>query len=154
MKFLLGDLGLRHDPGLLKDILRKSVPATMQDVVLVFVTVSGLREGKLMQEVFTRKIVAQERAGRRESAIQASTAAGLCAALDLFRRPLARTRLHPAGTDQLAGVAWQPLRRGVCLNGRCTPASGQVELPQRDQGRARRCAISAATESAAAASRR
>lgn len=85
MKFLLGDLGLRHDPGLLKDILRKSVPATLQDVVLVFVTVSGLREGKLMQEVFTRKIVAQERAGRRESAIQASTAAGLCAALDLFR---------------------------------------------------------------------
>jgi len=85
MKFLLGDLGLRHDPALLKDILRKSVPATLQDVVLVFVTVSGLRAGKLMQEVFTRKIVAQERAGRRESAIQTSTAAGVCAALDLFR---------------------------------------------------------------------
>ncbi|WP_406851058.1 saccharopine dehydrogenase family protein [Herbaspirillum huttiense] len=85
MKFLLSDLGLRHDPALLKNILRKSVPATLQDVVLVFVTVSGLRAGKLMQEVFTRKIVAQERASRRESAIQTSTAAGVCAALDLFR---------------------------------------------------------------------
>ncbi len=85
MKFLLGDLGLRHDQALLKDILRKSVPATMQDVVLVFVTVSGLRDGKLMQEVFTRKIFARQSDGRWQSAIQASTAAGVCAALDLFR---------------------------------------------------------------------
>ena len=85
MKFLLADLDLRHDQELLKTILRKSVPSTMQDVVLVFVTVSGLREGKLMQEVFTRKIFATRENGLEQSAIQRTTAAGVCAAVDLFR---------------------------------------------------------------------
>ena len=59
MQFLLGDLGLKGDQQLLKDIMRKSMPATMQDVVLVFVTVSGQKNGVLLQEVFARKIFAQ-----------------------------------------------------------------------------------------------
>jgi saccharopine dehydrogenase-like NADP-dependent oxidoreductase len=67
----------------LKSILRRAVPATMQDVVLVFVTVSGLRGGQLVQEVFARKIFADRAAP--QSAIQITTAAGICAALDLFR---------------------------------------------------------------------
>ncbi len=85
MKMLLDDLGLARDPATLKDLLRKSVPATMQDVVLVFVTVSGLRGGALVQEVFARKIFADRAAALPLSAIQITTAAGLCAALDLFR---------------------------------------------------------------------
>lgn len=112
MKLLLEELQLRDDPGTLKALLRRSVPGTMQDVVLVFVTVSGLREGQLMQEVFARKVFAdrgQAAAGpsqgrlppsgggqgeaqpwghlsaRPLSAIQITTAAGLCAVLDLFR---------------------------------------------------------------------
>ncbi len=85
MKFLLDDLGLRHDAGLLKSILRNAVPSTMQDVVLVFVTVSGLRAGKLMQEVFTRKIFASHAPGLHVSAIQSTTASGICTAVDLFR---------------------------------------------------------------------
>lgn len=84
MKFLLGDLGLKHDQELLKAILRKRVPATMQDLVLVFVTVSGMRANRLVQEVFTRKLFASHDDGRDESAIQSSTAAGVCAAVDLF----------------------------------------------------------------------
>jgi hypothetical protein len=47
-----------NDQEKLKDIMRKSMPATMQDVVLVFVTVSGMKNGVLMQEVFARKIFA------------------------------------------------------------------------------------------------
>ena len=85
MKMLLEDLQLKRDPALLKDILRKSVPGTMQDVVLVFVTVSGMRAGQLMQEVFARKIFADRTAAAPLSAIQITTAAGICAALDLFR---------------------------------------------------------------------
>ncbi|WP_459618118.1 saccharopine dehydrogenase family protein [Bordetella sp. 2513F-2] len=85
MKFLLDDLGLKRDPELLKAILRKSVPATMQDVVLVFVTVNGMRGGKFVQEVFARKIYAATADGVHESAIQRTTAAGVCAAVDLFR---------------------------------------------------------------------
>ena len=85
MKFLLDDLALSRDQELLKDVMRKSMPATMQDVVLVFVTVSGMKNGVLLQEVFARKIFADRDAAAPLSAIQITTAAGICAALDLFR---------------------------------------------------------------------
>ena len=87
MQFLLSELRLASDQEALKDIMRKSVPTTMQDVVLVFVTVSGMRNGAYVQEVFARKIFAQRASGQTEavSAIQITTAAGICAAVDLFR---------------------------------------------------------------------
>ena len=85
MKMLLEDLRLKDDQAVLKNMLRRSVPATMQDVVLVFVTVSGLREGELVQEVFARKIFADRDPVAPLSAIQITTAAGICAAVDLFR---------------------------------------------------------------------
>jgi saccharopine dehydrogenase-like NADP-dependent oxidoreductase len=87
MQFLLSDLRLSEDQETLKDIMRKSVPTTMQDVVLVFVTVSGMRAGAYVQEVFARKIFAQRATANDAplSAIQITTAAGICAAVDLFR---------------------------------------------------------------------
>ncbi len=87
MQFLLSDLRLSGDQETLKDIMRKSVPTTMQDVVLVFVTVSGMRAGAYVQEVFARKIFAQRATAHDAplSAIQITTAAGICAAVDLFR---------------------------------------------------------------------
>ncbi len=85
MKLLLEDLQLNQDTEALKDILRRAIPSTMQDVVLVFVTVSGLRRGSLVQEVFARKIFADRSEAAPLSAIQITTAAGICAAVDLFR---------------------------------------------------------------------
>jgi saccharopine dehydrogenase-like NADP-dependent oxidoreductase len=85
MQFLLRDLQLHSDQETLKDIMRRSMPATMQDVVLVFVTVSGMKNGFLVQEVFARKIFAQRGGANPLSAIQITTAAGICAAVDLFR---------------------------------------------------------------------
>jgi saccharopine dehydrogenase-like NADP-dependent oxidoreductase len=84
MKMLLNDLGLRHRRDILKDIFETSLPATMQDVVLVFVTVSGLKGGRLMQETYAHKIYAQPVGGVMRSAIQITTAAGICATLDLL----------------------------------------------------------------------
>ena len=84
MQFLLRDLQLHSDQGTLKDIMRRSMPATMQDVVLVFVTVSGIKNGVLVQEVFARKIFAEREGSQAISAIQITTAAGICAAVDLF----------------------------------------------------------------------
>ena len=84
MKTLLNDLGLRHRRDVLKDIFEKSLPATMQDVVLVFVTVSGMKGGRLMQETYAHKIYAQDVGGVMRSAIQITTAAGICATLDLL----------------------------------------------------------------------
>jgi saccharopine dehydrogenase-like NADP-dependent oxidoreductase len=85
MRVLLEELQLKHDVENLKTILRRAVPSTMQDVVLVFVTVSGLKRGALVQEVFARKIFADRAEAAPLSAIQITTAAGLCTALDLFR---------------------------------------------------------------------
>ncbi len=87
MQFLLTDLRLSGDQEALKAILRRAVPTTMQDVVLVFVTVSGERRGAYVQEVFARKIFAQRGSADQAplSAIQITTAAGICAAVDLFR---------------------------------------------------------------------
>jgi saccharopine dehydrogenase-like NADP-dependent oxidoreductase len=85
MKVLLEELQLRHDQETLKNILRTSVPTTMQDVVLVFVTVSGLKNGQHVEEVFARKIFADRSESAPRSAIQITTAAGVCAAVDLFR---------------------------------------------------------------------
>jgi len=85
MKMLLEELLLKDDTETLKNIMRKSIPSTMQDVVLVFVTVSGLRGGALVQEVFARKIFADRNEAAPLSAIQITTAAGICAAVDLFR---------------------------------------------------------------------
>ena len=85
MKMLLQELQLKTDQATLKSILRRSVPTTMQDVVLVFVTASGMRRDQLVQEVFARKIFADRCETAPLSAIQITTAAGICAAVDLFR---------------------------------------------------------------------
>ncbi len=84
MKALLNDLRLRDRRDLLKDILEHAVPITLQDVVIVFVTVSGLRNGQLMQETYANKIYAAPLGGKIRSAIQITTAAGICAVLDLL----------------------------------------------------------------------
>ena len=101
MKMLLEELQLAQDPQTLKALLRRSIPATMQDVVLVFVTVSGMRDGALVQEVFARKIFADRSEVAPLSAIQITTAAGVCAAVDLFREG----RLPPRGFVRQEQVA-------------------------------------------------
>jgi saccharopine dehydrogenase-like NADP-dependent oxidoreductase len=87
MQFLLSDLRLSNNQEALKEILRMAVPTTMQDVVLVFITVSGFKNGAFVQDVFARKVFAKRSTATEGalSAIQITTAAGICAAVDLFR---------------------------------------------------------------------
>src|SRR5579871_4106618 len=84
MKALIQDLRLGERRDLLKDILEYALPATRQDVVLVFVTVSGHRDGQYLQETYANKIYGAEVRGIARSAIQITTAAGICAMLDLL----------------------------------------------------------------------
>ena len=93
MKALLNDLRLRDRRDVLKDILENAVPTTTQDVVIIFVTVAGWREGRLVQETYVRKVYSQVLAGQMRSAIQITTASSLCAMLDL----LAEGRLPQQG---------------------------------------------------------
>lgn len=104
MKALLNDLRLRDRRELLKDILENAVPVTLQDVVIVFVTVSGLRGGQLMQETYANKIYSAHVGGRVRSAIQITTAGGICAVLDM----LATGRLPQSGLIRQEEIALQP----------------------------------------------
>ncbi len=84
MKVLLHDLELSDRQELLKDILENAIPATMQDVVLIFVTVSGTRSDRLLQESYAAKIYNRVIDGAHLSGIQITTASGICAVLDLL----------------------------------------------------------------------
>lgn len=84
MKILLQDLRLRDRQPLLKEIFESSLPLTYQDVVLIFVNVSGYKKGQLVQETYVNKIYSQKINGRIWSAIQVTTASGICAILDLL----------------------------------------------------------------------
>jgi len=83
MVFLMNELRLNDRRAILKDILENAVPVTPQDVVLIFCTVSGWKDGLLTQVTDARKIYAGEFMGYRCSAIQITTAASLCAVVDL-----------------------------------------------------------------------
>jgi saccharopine dehydrogenase-like NADP-dependent oxidoreductase len=85
VKFLCNDLRLGERRELFRDVLENAVPITTQDVVLIFVTVSGLRGGRMVQETFTKKVYHGEVHGRQLSAIQITTAASVCAVMDLQR---------------------------------------------------------------------
>jgi saccharopine dehydrogenase-like NADP-dependent oxidoreductase len=84
MKALLNDLGLRHRREVLKDIFESALPATLQDVVIVFVTVSGRKNGRLLQETYANKIYSRRVGDVVRSAIQITTASGICAMLDML----------------------------------------------------------------------
>jgi saccharopine dehydrogenase-like NADP-dependent oxidoreductase len=81
--FLMNELRLNSRRDLLKDILENAVPITPQDVVLIFCTVTGWKDGHLTQVTDARKIYHGEFMGECCSAIQITTAASLCAVLDL-----------------------------------------------------------------------
>jgi saccharopine dehydrogenase-like NADP-dependent oxidoreductase len=84
MKTLLNDLRLSERRDVLKDILEKALPSTSQDVVIVFVTATGTRDGRFVQETYANKIYSRMIGGKVRSAIQTTTASGICAVLDLL----------------------------------------------------------------------
>jgi saccharopine dehydrogenase-like NADP-dependent oxidoreductase len=83
ISFLMNELKLNTRRHVLKDILENAVPVTPQDLVLIFCTVTGWKAGHLTQVTDARKIYHGEFMGERCSAIQITTAASLCAVVDL-----------------------------------------------------------------------
>lgn len=86
MKVLLNDLGLRNRRDVLKDIFESALPTTGQDVVIIFVTVSGFEQGRLKQHTYAQKIYSRMIGGQDYSAIQITTASGICTVLDLLAK--------------------------------------------------------------------
>jgi saccharopine dehydrogenase-like NADP-dependent oxidoreductase len=86
MAFLLTELRLSEERELAKQILERAIPITFQDVVVMFSTVSGWRNGQLVQVSDARRVVNSVAHGENFSAIQLTTASGLCVMLDLHRQ--------------------------------------------------------------------
>jgi saccharopine dehydrogenase-like NADP-dependent oxidoreductase len=97
MKFLLDDLrlsvehatpgkdGIAFDRQLLVKMLDNGIPRTLQDVVVIFVNAIGVKNGMLRQVNFQRAIKAHTLFGRVWPAIESTTAAGVCAMVDMHR---------------------------------------------------------------------
>lgn len=84
MKMLIRDLRLGERRDMLKDIFEHALPITFQDVVLVFVTVTGKKGGQFVQDSYARKVYAREIDGKIWSAIQITTASGMATMVDLM----------------------------------------------------------------------
>lgn len=84
IKALLNDFNLKNRRDVLKDLFENALPATMQDVVVIFVTVCGWKDGRYLQETYANKVYAGVVAGKKMSAIQITTAAGITTVLDLL----------------------------------------------------------------------
>jgi saccharopine dehydrogenase-like NADP-dependent oxidoreductase len=97
MAFLLQELRMSESRDVLKGILETAIPVTFQDVVIVFCTVSGWRGGQLVQVSDARKVYNSTIQGQNWSAIQVTTAAGVCVMVDL----------HCQGALGAAGVVRQ-----------------------------------------------
>lgn len=83
MRLLMNGLKLNRDRGTLKRILENAVPQTLQDVVIVYAAVTGMQDGEFREENYVNKVYPDVVAGRLWSAIQITTAAGVCSVMDI-----------------------------------------------------------------------
>ena len=84
IRMLVRDLKLGEHRDTFKELVEHGVPVTRQDVVLIFVTVTGMQGGAFTQETFAKKIYGNADADGL-SAIQKTTAGAVSAMVDLHR---------------------------------------------------------------------
>ena len=82
IQLLMNELKLNEDRPTLKRVLEHAIPKTTQDVVVIYVAVSGHQHGELYEENYVRKIYPHTIAGKLWSAIQVTTACGICTVVD------------------------------------------------------------------------
>ncbi len=82
--FLMHDLKFNEDRANLKKIFERSFPTTPQDRVVIRAQVIGERNGKLTELTYASIIPHQMVGGQHFTAIQVTTAAGVCAPLDML----------------------------------------------------------------------
>jgi saccharopine dehydrogenase-like NADP-dependent oxidoreductase len=132
MAFLMNELRLNDRRDLLKDILEHAIPITPQDVVLIFCTVRGWKDKYLVQVTDARKIYSGTFLGESCSAIQMTTAAAICAALDLH----VSGQLPSRGFVRQEQVGLQDFlqnRFGKCYSTKAEDIDGgsrRIELPR------------------------
>lgn len=141
MRLLMNDLKLNEDRGTLKRILENAVPQTLQDVVIIYVAVTGWQGGELREENYVSRIYPQEIAGRLWSAIQVTTAAGITSVVDtVLSDPAAYRGFVPQERFHLPRILanrfgrWYVLGTDKSVSGRVV-VEGRAALQRRAGGR-------------------
>ena len=128
MAFLLTTCASTIGRELLKDILENAIPMTLQDVVLIFFTVIGGMDGRLVQISDARKIYQPARSAASPGAPSRSPPPpGVCAALDLHRAGRLPRAASSAGAGRSARL---PANRF----GRCYHVRTRAASPARARG--------------------
>jgi len=99
MKFLFNDLHLKKNKDVLEKLFDKEVPRTKNDVIIFFVKVIGLVDDVLQEKTYLRKIYGNE----KFSAIQLTTASGLCSVLKMFLDG----KLESKGFTKQESLSWK-----------------------------------------------
>lgn len=94
MRFLMQGLKLNEDRETLKRILENAIPRSMQDVVIVYVSITGTKNGEFLREAFVKKYYPATLADVECAAIQACTASGACAVIDLVLQEKIQHQSH------------------------------------------------------------
>lgn len=84
LKLLLHDLHMKDHPDQLRQIFERSLPTTHQDQIVIFVSATGTLKNRLTERTYARTIYHQDIQGLNWSGIQVTTAAGVCAVVDLL----------------------------------------------------------------------
>jgi len=85
MRFLLGELYLRHDRDLIGKILINALPAVDEDVVFVHAAVEGMKNGKLSRDEYVRAYPSMAVNGTSWRAISWTTATSISAVVEMVR---------------------------------------------------------------------
>ncbi|MDZ4828841.1 MAG: saccharopine dehydrogenase NADP-binding domain-containing protein [Phycisphaerae bacterium] len=84
MRFLLDDLHMRDHRAELGQIFERALPTTYQDQIVIFVSATGQYRGRLTERTYAKTIFHKLIDNENWSGIQITTAAGVCAVLDLL----------------------------------------------------------------------
>jgi saccharopine dehydrogenase-like NADP-dependent oxidoreductase len=99
MRFLFNDLHLKKNKEILEKLFDKEVPRTTNDVIVFFVKVIGEIDGILQEKTYLKKIYGND----RFSAIQRTTASGVCSALDMY----INNKISGKGFIKQESISWE-----------------------------------------------
>jgi saccharopine dehydrogenase-like NADP-dependent oxidoreductase len=84
MNFLLHDMRLIERRDLLRQVLEHAVPHSREDIVILFASATGLREGRFEQQTRVCRVFGAALRGKERTAIELTTAAGVVGMFELL----------------------------------------------------------------------
>jgi len=82
VRLLMNDLKLNENRNTLKEIIENAIPKTLHDVIVIDISVVGIKDNIYTEENYTKKIYGQSIYNKQYTAIQSTTASGVCAVVN------------------------------------------------------------------------